>query len=202
MKQLKFIQEQWKPCPGYEESYQVSNYGQVRSVDRTHPKRRGLIKGKELFKTFNQKGYPKVRITVNNKSEDRTIHRLVALAFIPNPMNLPQVNHIDGNKLNNCDWNLEWCNNSTNQKHAYSLGLQPSRAGENNIKATLTDSQVTEMKIYYNSGKTPLEVSVKFKVSLGIVRDIIYLRTWKTNKTPILKRDDRSKTKKPELCVN
>ena len=56
-----------------------------------------------------------------------SIHRLIALAFIPNPENLPQINHIDGNKLNNAIENLEWIDNSGNQLHAYRLGLQPDR---------------------------------------------------------------------------
>ncbi len=202
MKELKFVQEIWKDCPGFESLYEVSNFGNVRSINRVHTNRNGVIKGKLLLQTKNKKGYPEVRLWKNNKQEARNPHRLVALAFIPNPLNLPQVNHIDGNKLNCNDWNLEWTDNSSNQKHAYRLGLQPSRAGQNNCKATLTDTQVTKMKLYYNSGKTPLEVSKKFKVPLSIVRDIFYLRTWKSNKTPILKRDDRSKTKKPILCEN
>ena len=57
------------------------------------------------------------------------VHRLVAKTFIINPNNLPQVNHIDGNKLNNAISNLEWCDNSYNQKHAYKLGLQKKQFG-------------------------------------------------------------------------
>lgn len=200
MRELKFIQEVWKKCPGFEDSYEVSNLGTVRSIDRIQAKRRGIIKGKIISYNLNQKGYPQLRFYKNNIKYVRNPHRLVAIAFIPNPNNLPQVNHIDGNKKNNRVDNLEWVSNSCNQKHAYRLGLQPSRAGENNSKTVLTDNQVSAMKIYYNSGKTLLEVSNKFNVSIGIVRNIFYLRTWKTNKTPILKRDDRSKTKKPILC--
>ena len=95
--------------------------------------------------------------------------------------------------------NLEWLTSSENQLHAYRLGLQPSRAGEKNNKAKITDPQVTQIKLSYNLGKSIFEVSKETGISLGIIRDIIYLRTWKSNKTSILKRDDRSKTKKTNL---
>ena len=202
MRDLKFIQEKWLPCPGFETSYEVSNYGQVRSIDRYIYGRNGLVKGQLIHFDFNKKGYPQLRLYNKNKKYVRNQHRLVALAFIPNPNNLTQVNHIDGNKLNNCVWNLEWISNSDNQKHAYKLGLQPSRAGENNCKSKLTTDQVTLIKVIYNKGTSIKTISQEQNIPIGIIRDIIYLRTWKSNKTPILKRDDRSKTKKSILCVN
>ena len=101
MKELKFIQAKWLPCPGFENSYEVSNYGQVRSIDRYCSGRRGLIRGQIIHSDLNQKGYPQLRLYNSNKKYVRNQHRLVALAFIPNPNNLPQVNHIDGDKLNN-----------------------------------------------------------------------------------------------------
>ena len=118
---------------------------------------------------------------------------IVFLSFIPNPLNKPQVNHIDGNKLNNEVSNLEWMSNSENQLHAYSLGLQPSRAGENNVKAKITDKSVTELKVLYNSGKTIVDISNIMNINVSIIRNIIYGRTWKTNTIEIIKRDDRKK---------
>ena len=201
MKELKFVQEKWQPCPGYEESYQVSNLGKVRSIDRFHFKRRGRIKGKTLIQNLNKKGYPEVKLWKNNKQEARNPHRLVALAFIPNPNNLPQVNHIDGDKLNNHVSNLEWISNSDNMRHAYKLGLKCSK-GENNSNCKITDIQVTQIKLIYNTGKSSKYISEELNVKLHIVRQIISGKSWKTNKTPLMKRDDRSKTKKPILCVN
>jgi predicted RNA binding protein YcfA (HicA-like mRNA interferase family) len=202
MKDLKFICEKWRDIKQFE-GYEVSNLGRVRGKDRLVKRKTGycFIKGRELKQVFNKKGYPEVRFRKKG-SHTRSVHRLVADAFILNCNNKLQVNHIDGNKLNNRIDNLEWVSNSENQLHAYRLGLQPSRAGEKNNKAKITDSQVTQIKLSYNLGKSIFEVSKETGISLGIIRDIIYLRTWKSNKTSILKRDDRSKTKKPILCEN
>jgi hypothetical protein len=202
MRDLKFICEKWKDIADFE-GYEVSNLGNVRGKDRFVKRKTGLcfIKGTKLKQVFNKKGYPEVRFRKKG-THTRLVHRLVANAFIPNIYNKPQVNHKDGDKLNNFKNNLEWVTNSENQKHAYKLGLQPSRAGENNNKSKITNKDVTLLKELYNSGKSIFEVSKETGIPLSIIRNIIYLKTWKTNKTPIIKRDDRSKTKKPILCEN
>jgi len=192
MKDLKFICEEWRDVPNFE-GYQVNSIGKVRSVDRFCGDRRGVIHGKLLKPFINRRGYLEVNLYKNSKSTTKIIHRLVAKAFIPNDFNKPQVNHIDGNKLNNKVSNLEWMSNSENQLHAYSLGLQPSRAGENNVKAKITDKSVTELKVLYNSGKTIVDISNIMNINVSIIRNIIYGRTWKTNTIEIIKRDDRKK---------
>lgn len=201
MKDLKFIQEKWLPCPGFENSYEVSNYGKVRSIDRYISGRSGLVKGQLIHSDLNQKGYPQLRLYKNNTKYVRNQHRLLTLAFIPNPNNLPQVNHIDGDKLNNHISNLEWISNSDNMSHAYKLGLRSS-IGENNSNCKITDNQVTHIKLIYNTGKSSKYISEELDIKLHIVRQIISGKSWKSNKTPLMKRDDRSKTKKPILCVN
>jgi hypothetical protein len=193
MKQLKFISEEWLPCPGYEDSYQVSDLGRVRSIDRVSGSRPGIIKGKVLKPFLNRRKYLEVNLFKNSKSIPKIIHRLIAKAFLNNTENKPQVNHKDGNKLNNSISNLEWFTNSENQKHAYKLGLQPSRAGENNNKAKITDKDVTLLKQLYNSGSTIIEVSNSMNINVSIIRQIIYGKSWKSNITPIIKRDDRFK---------
>lgn len=80
-------------------------------------------KSKRFLKCTNRKGYVKVTLCTNGVTKDFSLHRLVASTFIPNPNNLPQVNHIDGNKLNNNVSNLEWCTSSQNIKHAYDNGI-------------------------------------------------------------------------------
>jgi len=191
MKELKFIEE-WKDISEFE-GYEVSNFGNIRSINRTCVGRPGVTKGKLLKPFINRRGYLEVNLFENSKSTPKIIHRLVAKAFIPNLENKPQVNHIDGNKLNNRVDNLEWMSNSENQKHAYSLGLQPTKAGEKNGRATLTNDTVTILKELYNSGKSVKEVAKVMNISLSKIRQIIYGSSWKSNTTKIIKRDDRKK---------
>ena len=124
------MEEIWKWIDGYENMYQVSNLGRVRSVDRyvyceVSPNKLQHIYGKVLKQGTNHKGCPIVYLSKDGKQKTITVHRLVALTFIENPLNLPQVNHIDGNKTNNNVSNLEWCDNSYNQIHAHKTGLFP-----------------------------------------------------------------------------
>lgn len=104
------------PIPGYESIYSISKCGMILS-DRK-------FKIKETH--HSQSGYESLMLWVNNKYVHHSIHRLLALTFIPNPENKPQVNHIDGNKLNNHLDNLEWVTASENGMHAYMVGLSRS----------------------------------------------------------------------------
>ena len=102
------------------EDYEISNFGAVRRKKRSPANKRIDPSPYHLLKPKRQRnGYLKVRIG----SKEMRVHRLVALAFIPNPMNKPDVNHIDGNKENNRVENLEWVTKSENMKHAYENGL-------------------------------------------------------------------------------
>jgi len=103
---------EWKPVVGYEGLYEVSNKGEIKSV-----------KTQKLLKPRLSTGYAMVALWNNGVRKDLKIHRLVAIAFIGNPLNKPQVNHIDCIKLNNNVNNLEWVTNSENIKHAYKNGL-------------------------------------------------------------------------------
>lgn len=118
------MNEIWKDIKGYEGQYQVSNLGRVKSLDRYVPCNRGvtLLKS-QIMKPMERKGYLRVSLSKDNKDTAFSIHRLVADAFVDNPDNKPQVNHIDGNKQNNIASNLEWCTNGENQLHAYKTGL-------------------------------------------------------------------------------
>ena len=114
------IEEIWKPVIGYEGLYEVSSYGRVRSLDR-YVKGKGesywLRKGKVLSPEKNKDGYLLVSLCCNGKRYLRTVHRLIAQAFIPNPDNLPEVNHLDEDKTNNRVDNLEWCDRSYNNNY-------------------------------------------------------------------------------------
>ena len=111
-------QEQWKPIQEFNGEYEVSNLGRVRSMKRYY----GMV-GRIMPQTIQRKGYYAVTFWMNNKAYCRKVHRLVIEAFTPNPDNLPCINHIDGNKLNNHVSNLEWCTYQANMQHAVRTGL-------------------------------------------------------------------------------
>lgn len=113
------MEEIWKAIPGYEGIYEASNCGRIRSVDRVsvgrwgHNKRRSHI----LTQTKCHGEYRQVRFSIDGIKSQPLVHRLVAQTFIPNPHNLPQVNHKDGDAANNHVDNLEWCTASQNCIH-------------------------------------------------------------------------------------
>lgn len=109
--------EQWKSAVGYEQYLEVSTLGRVRRISHSFVKRNGRIckvKSCILKPNHSRKGY----LLVNVKGGKLvSLHRLVAMAFIPNPKNLPEINHIDENKENNKISNLEWCTHKENSQH-------------------------------------------------------------------------------------
>jgi len=112
----------WRDIKNFENRYQVSSCGKVRSLDFKDSLGR-TRKGRILKLQLDRRGYPRVRLSINNRKFSYRIHRLVATAFIPNTENKPQVNHIDGDKTNNSVKNLEWVTNLENMRHSISTGL-------------------------------------------------------------------------------
>ena len=116
--------EIWKDIEGYEGIYQVSNLGRVRSLDRTYILKNGRqqsAKGCIMSQFDTKDGYKSVRLRTSESRKTFRVHRLVAMAFIENPHNLPIINHKDENKINNCVDNLEWCNQEYNVCYGSSL---------------------------------------------------------------------------------
>lgn len=136
------MEEIWKDIINYEGLYQVSNLGNVRSLNYL---RTGEIK--LLKQGTNNKGYKCVHLFKNRKGKNYSVHRLVAMAFIPNPDDLPIVNHKDEDKINNNVNNLEWCTNEYNINY----GTAMKRSSENHKgKYKGKDSPVSKPILMYD----------------------------------------------------
>ena len=156
----------------YEGKYQVSNFARVRSFHRDKVK---IIKP-DIIHT----GYLRVLLYKNGKTKSYYVHVLVAKAFIPNPENKTQVNHIDGNKFNNNVENLEWVTPSENIVHAFEKGL--SKSGCKHGRAKFTAEQVREIRRDCVPGDPELgfrAFAEKFNVTHRIIRDAYYHISYK-----------------------
>ena len=143
--------EIWKDIEGYEGLYQISNFGNVKSLAK--PRKNGnntqyIQKEKLLKQSFTSTGYKKVELYKNGKRKSFKVHRLVAKAFISNPENKPEVNHIDGNKINN---------------FAYETGF-------NSKKKILDEVKIIEL---YNNGTSKEEIAKMFDVSNVVIVRIL-----------------------------
>lgn len=132
---MKIENEIWKDVVGYEKLYQVSNLGRVKNANDK------ILKGGYL-----NKRYLAVGLTKNGLLKTMTIHRLVAIAFIPNPENKLQVNHKDGVKKNNNANNLEWNTHSENTFHAYKNNLMSARKGQSNTCSKLKEFEAKQIR--------------------------------------------------------
>lgn len=125
----------WKDIPGYEGHYQASTDGRIRSATKTVNVRNGkaVKKGKELKQFMLRKGYCGVNLSVEGRAHTKSVHRLIAITFIPNPDNLPCINHKDENPKNNCVDNLEWCTYAYNNAYG-SCRAKAAQARMNNVR--------------------------------------------------------------------
>lgn len=143
--------EIWKDIPDFENYYQISNYGRVKSLERKIlRKNNSIYSQREHIKklTTNKNGYFYVTLMKDDKIKTSLVHRLVAQAFIPNPNNFPEVNHKDENKKNNCIENLEWCTNIYNENY----GTGKIRAGKLHSKAVIQYSDDNNFICKFSSG--------------------------------------------------
>lgn len=172
----------WKPVPGYEGFYEVSDSGQVKSLERTlicsdgRPK---TVREKILKPKTNKYGYLSLGLWRSGKRKDAVVHRLVASAFLENPNKYEQVNHKDGDKLNNNVSNLEWCDNIYNMKHAVEHDLLSHQNGETHGGHILTEENVKEIRQGVQNGVKQCVYVNKFGVCQQTISDIVRGKIWK-----------------------
>jgi len=146
------MQEIWKNIIGYEGRYMVSNFGNVKSLFKYSDNKKES-REKNIYIGSDGSGYPVVTLRNNGKRLIKSIHRLVAEAFIPKQENKDIVNHIDGNKKNNNVDNLEWCDKRDNMIHAMEyLGI--NRDGELNPNFKYTNNQIEELISLHKKGNS------------------------------------------------
>lgn len=167
--------EEWKDIDGYEELYQVSNYGRVKSFDRwvigkSNSKR--FIKGK-ILKTVGNNGYQHVLLCKNGKWKWFYVHRLVAQAFIPNPYNLPEINHRDECKTNNFYVNLEWCDRVYNLTYGSRIEQISKKVQQYSLNGELIaeypSTHEVERQLGYNQGSISQCCNGKCKTHKGFI---------------------------------
>lgn len=122
------MKEIWKDIEGYEGLYQVSTNGVIRSLDYNHTGEIKLLKLQD-----NGKGYLRAHLYKNGKTKKYMVHRLVSETFLPNPNNLPEVNHRDENPKNCCVENLEWCD----RKYNINYGNRTKKVNQSKYKKVL-----------------------------------------------------------------
>lgn len=199
--------EEWRPLPGWEETYEVSSLSRIRSLDRFvrcagSPGRdhRREVKGRILKQIVGARGYLSVLLkdAERGKSKRMRVHRAVAIAFIPSENGRPYVNHIDHNKLNNAIENLEWCTHAENLQHAARAGrLSHDRIkGVLNPRAKLTEPDVVEIKRRLRQGHTTSGIARDYCVIQSTISNIKTGRTWKHIAATTIKNKGREQCRR------
>lgn len=177
------VPEVWRPVADWEDFYEVSDHGNVRSLPRRHTDKSGRawIRGMaQINATISVNGYPMVSLSAPGRPRwTITVHRLVASAFIPNPDNLPFVNHKDSDRANNQVSNLEWCTHQENVAHAQAAGRLTGRPrGYVSGKRLFTDNEVRQAREMRRSGQSLREIAEHFGVGPTAIQSIISGKTY------------------------
>lgn len=176
------LREEWRDIPGLNGKYQVSSFSRARSITNRGIK---IIRGHK-----GKRGYYDLRVYINKKYGHMTLHRALALAFIPNPENKREVNHIDMNRANNALSNLEWATPKENINHSKIRGQFKKRdeflskiySGENCRFAKLSWEDVNLIRNIYSKGETThRDLAIRFSISRSNIENILRNKTWKHN---------------------
>ena len=163
--------EIWKDIEGYEGIYLVSNKGRVKRIMHRKNPTNTIINT-----SLNATGYHKIALTLNGKGFCKILSRLVAQAFIPNPENKPQVNHLKGKDDNRAE-SLEWSTSKENINHAWETGLSTAKKGDKHNMAKLTEKEVLEIRAI--KGMTKKDIGKLYNIGEAAVGKIIYRQRWK-----------------------
>lgn len=172
------VNEEWSPIFRYKGEYEISTAGRVRSY-----KRIGRTENKPKILKLNLRGsdggYWYIQLRRDGRTFTHKVARLVAETFIPNPLGLPIVNHKNGIKTQDNVYNLEWCNQSFNLKHAYRTGLKIPVRGEESPNAKLSNTDVRTIRRMGKQQYTLREIAAAFNVSHTTIKKVLSFSKWK-----------------------
>jgi hypothetical protein len=163
--------QKWRDVAGYNGAYMVSTNGEVLSTPR-----KGSSGG--ILSPTTVRGYYRVCLRTGGSAKSHLVHRLVAMAFLPNINNKPQVNHIDGNIKNNMVGNIEWVTSSENVAHAYRTKLHRGQSGEHNGNAKLRESDIVKIRNLYMGGALQKDIARLYGVTQVAISSIILGKSW------------------------
>lgn len=178
------IDEIWKDIEDFEGLYQISNFGRVKALSKivNYIDGRNRYYDEKILKPRMNKGYEGVHLHSSEKSKEVSVHRLVCLAFLPNPENKPCINHKDSDRSNNHISNLEWVTHKENTQHAIKVKRMHPNAPEIN-----NELRNEIINLYFNEKMSGKMIAKKFNLKHGMIYNIIY---------PLKERDYRNRPNK------
>ena len=164
------MEETWKPVPGYEEWYEVSNLGRVRSHYSKEPK--------VIVQYMSSNGYMQVSLCKEHIHKTTAVHRIVAAAFLPKDPEKTQVDHVNGVKTDNRACNLEWVTPKENTIRSVVIGLKP--VGEKHRMSKLKEHDIMDIRYLYNQGAySQKALGTMFGVSKSVIGMIVHNKSWR-----------------------